>query len=144
MRGFSGRAMSGTLLALSLAIGATATAATLQDLFQKAKLRISAGDFQGGLEALAELDSEAAKPENTPARVALRPAAAFYRGVCLASIGRADEARGEFAVFIAANPEKGIDRNAYPKKVVAAFDEARRATRGSAGGGESISSLAAA
>ncbi|HEY6146287.1 MAG TPA: GWxTD domain-containing protein [Thermoanaerobaculia bacterium] len=144
MRGYRWRAMSGTLLALSMTIGATAAAETLPDLFHKAKLRISAGDFQGGLLALAELNTEAAKPENAAAREALRPAAAFYRGVCLASIGRADEARAEFAIYVAANPEKGIDRNAYPKKVVAAFDEARKSTRGSAAGGESISSLAAA
>jgi GWxTD domain-containing protein len=142
MRGFCRRAIPATLLAISLAAGAAASAATLPDLFQKAKLRVAAGDFQGGLGALAELDAEAAKPENAPARAALRPAAAFYRGVCLASIGRADEARTEFAIFIAANPEKGIDRNAYPKKVVAAFDDARKGTRGSGSGAESISSLA--
>lgn len=132
------------LAGLFFAVAQAVLAATLPDLFQKAKLRVSAGDFQGGLEALAELDTEAAKPENEPARAALRPSAAFYRGVCLASLGRAEEARGEFVVFIAANPEKGIDRSAYPKKVVAAFDDARRAVRGSAAGVESISSLAAA
>ena len=127
--------------ALLVAAASASLAATLPDLFQKAKLRISAGDFQGGLAALSELDAEAAKPENEPARPALRPAAAFYKGVCLAAIGRPDEARAEFAVFISANPEKGIDRAAYPKKVVAAFDDARKAARGP-GGAETISSLA--
>ena len=130
------------LAALLFAGAFAAAAATLPDLFQKAKLRISAGDFQGGLAALSELDAEAAKPENEPARPALRPAAAFYRGVCLAAIGKADEARAEFAVYISANPEKGIDRAAYPKRVVAAFDEARKAARGAGGGGETLSSLA--
>jgi GWxTD domain-containing protein len=102
---------------------------------------VPAAHLQGGLGALDELGAEAAKPENAPARAALRQAAAFYRGVCLAALGRADEARASFAIFIAANPEKGIDRNAYPKKVAAAFDEARKATRG---GTESISTLASA
>ena len=127
---------------LLFAAGALAAAATLPDLFQKAKLRVAAGDFQGGLSALTELDAEAAKPENEPARSALRPAASFYKGVCLAALGKVEEARAEFFVYIAANPEKGIDRNAYPKKVVAVFDDARKSMRGGAGGSETISSLA--
>jgi GWxTD domain-containing protein len=139
VRSCGGRSL---LAALLFATASAAAAATLPDLFQKAKLRISAGDFQGGLAALSELDAEASKPENEPARTALRPAAAFYRGVCLAATGKPDEARAEFAVFISANPEKGIDRAAYPKRVVAAFDEARKAARAGAGGGEAISSLA--
>ncbi|MDQ6891929.1 MAG: GWxTD domain-containing protein [Acidobacteriota bacterium] len=134
--------MPATILAISLAGGAGAPAATLPDLFQKAKLRVAAGDFQGGLAALDELEAEAARPENAPARAALRPAAAFYRGVCLSSIGRVDEARAEFSIFIAANPEKGIDRNVYPRRVVAVFDDARKGMRGGGSGAESISSLA--
>jgi hypothetical protein len=76
-----GRAGGGTkrffaagLLSVAASISA---AATLPDLFQKAKLRVAAGDFQGGLAALKEVDGEAAKPENEPARLALRYAAAF-------------------------------------------------------------------
>jgi len=144
MRGFVARAMLGGLVAVSIGTASAVFGATLPDLFQKAKLRISAGDFQGGLAALSELDAEAAKPENEPARAALRPAAAFYRGVCLAATGKGDQARAEFAIFIAANPEKGIDRTAYPKNVVAAFDEARKSARSASGGAETISSLAAA
>jgi len=126
----------------AIAITASLLAAPLPELFQKVKQRVSAGDWSGGLEALKELDAEAARPENERARAALRPAAAFYRGVCLAAMDQAVEARAEFALYIAANPDKGIDRNAYPKKVIAAFGEARRRARLEAS--EEASSLAAA
>jgi GWxTD domain-containing protein len=126
----------------AIAITASLLAAPLPELFQKVKQRVSAGDWTGGMEALKELDTEAARPENERARAALRPAAAFYRGVCLAAMDQAVEARAEFALYIAANPDKGIDRNAYPKKVIAAFGEARRRARLEAS--EEASSLAAA
>jgi GWxTD domain-containing protein len=125
-----------------VAITASLSAATLPELFQKVKQRVSARDWTGGLEALKELDAEAARPENERASEALRPAAAFYRGACLAATDRTAEARAEFALYIAANPDKGIDHGAYPKKVIAAFEEARRAARPEAS--EGTSSLGAA
>ena len=144
MRIFRPRTLPRIAIALIAALFAfDVDGATLSDLFQKAKLRVAAGDFQGGLAALDELAAEAARPENEPARTALRPAAAFYRGVCLASLGKADDARAEFAIFTSANPDKGIDRNAYSKRVVAAFDDARK-SGGRTSGGETVSSLAAA
>jgi len=117
-------------------------AATLPDLFQKVKLRVAAGDYTGGLQTLAELDAEAAKPENSSALPALRPAAAFYRGVCLAATGKAEEARAQFAVYLAANPDKTLERNTYPKSVIEAFEQARKSSRSAAS--EETSSLAAA
>ena len=113
-------------------------AASLPELFQKVKLRVAAGDYAGGLQTLAELDAEATKPENA----ALRPAAAFYRGVCLAATGKAEAARAQFAVYLAANPDKTLERNAYPKPVLVAFEEARQSSRSAVS--EEISSLAAA
>jgi len=127
---------------LAFGIAAALSAATLPELFQKVKQRVSAGDWTGGMKALEELDAEAARPENERARAALRPAAAFYRGVCLAATDRPAEARAEFSLYIAANPDKGIDRGAYPKKVVVAFEEARRPARADAS--EESSSLGAA
>jgi GWxTD domain-containing protein len=114
---------------LAFGIAGSLSAASLPELFQKVKQRAAAGDWTGEMKALEELDAEAARPENERARAALRPAAAFYRGVCLAATDRPAEARAEFAVFIAANPDKGIDRSVYPKKVVAAFEEARLPAR---------------
>ena len=96
------------LIPLALAGAAALAAVPLPELFQKVKLRVSAGDFAGGLEALKELEAEAARPENEGARGALRPAAAFYRGVCFASLGKNAEARAEFGVFQSANPDKTI------------------------------------
>jgi GWxTD domain-containing protein len=125
--------------------GTRVDAAALTDLFQKAKLEVAAGDYRRGLETLSQLEAEAARPENEAARAPLRPAAAFYRGVCLAATGHAEEARAEFAVYISANPEKGIDPRAYPRKVTAAFEEARKSARASSSDdASSLSSLAVA
>jgi GWxTD domain-containing protein len=114
---------------LAFGIAASVSAATLPELFQKVKQHVSARDWTGAIKALEELDAEAARPENEQARAALRPAAAFYRGVCLAATDRPADASAEFALYIAANSDKGIDHGAYPKKVIAAFEEARRAAR---------------
>jgi GWxTD domain-containing protein len=130
------------LIPLALAGSAALAAVPLPELFQRVKLRVAAGDFAGGLEALKELEAEASRPENEGARGALRPAAAFYRGVCFASLGKDAEARAEFGVYQSANPNKMIDRNAYPKKVVALFEEARKSGRSPAP--EETSSLAVA
>ena len=91
-----------------------------------------------------QLDAEVQKPENEAARTPLRPAAAFYRGVCLAALGEPDKAREEFAIFIAANPEKDIDRKAYPASAVAAFQRARKSSPGAEKAEEVLSSLALA
>ena len=80
---------------LAFGIAASLSAATLPELFQRVKQRVSARDWTGGMKALEELDAEAARPENEGARSALRPAAAFYRGVCLAATERPAEARAE-------------------------------------------------
>lgn len=126
----------------AIAIASSLSAATLPELFQKVKQRVAASDWKGGIEALKELDAEASRPENEKARSALLPAAAFYRGVCLAATDRPAEARSEFAVYIAANPDKQIDRSTYPKKVVSVFEDARRASKADAS--EETSSLGVA
>ena len=119
-----------------------AAAPALPELFQKVKLRVAGGDYAGGLETLKELDREAEKPENAKALPALRPAAAFYRGVCLAATGRTEDARAQFAIYLAANPDKTLERNAYPRPVLDAFEQARKSARASVS--EEVSALAAA
>lgn len=101
-------------------------AETLGELFARVKAKVAARAYADGLVALRDLEAEAQKPENEGARAALAPAAAFYRGVCLAGIGKTEEAKESFAVFIAANPDKGIDRKAYAPPIVAAFEAARK------------------
>jgi GWxTD domain-containing protein len=120
------------------------SAETLTELFARVKSRVVAGSYAEGLLALGELEAEAQKPENEKARAPLRPAAAFYRGVCLAALGRPDEAKEEFAIFIAANPNRDIDRKAYPGSVVAAFEQARKSRPGAGKAGGGLPALALA
>lgn len=118
-----------SVLLLLLATGLL-RAESLADLFARVKAKVAARAYVEGLVALSELEAEAQKPEHERAREALRPAAAFYRGVCLAGIGKTEEARESFAIFIAANPDKGIDRKAYGAGIVAAFEQARKSRLG--------------
>jgi GWxTD domain-containing protein len=117
------------------------SAESLGELFARVKSKVAAGSYAEGLMALSELEAEARKPGNEKALEPLRPAAAFYRGVCLAALGRPDEAKPEFAVFIAANPDRGIDRKAYPASVVAAFEEARKSRPGAGPAEDTLSTL---
>jgi hypothetical protein len=117
------------------------SAESLGELFARVKARVAAGAYADGLLALSELEAEAQKPENEKARAPMRPAAAFYRGVCLAALGQPDEAKAEFAIFIAANPDRGIDRKMYPASVVAAFEQARKSRPGAAKAEDSLSAL---
>ena len=54
-------------------------------------------------------------------------ALSFYRGACLAELDRSAEAQAEFATFLSELPATVIDKSAYPKKTVAAFEAARKA-----------------
>ena len=136
------RFLPAVLLLSGAALSAPLSGETLSELFARVKTSVAAGAYAEGLTALSELDLEAQKPENERARGPLRPAAAFYRGVCLAALGQADDASQEFAIFIAANPGKGIDRKTYPPTVVAAFEQARKAGPGGGAAGVSNSPLA--
>ena len=120
------------------------SAETLTELFARVKSSVVAGSYAEALLVLGELEAEAQKPENEKARASLRPAAAFYRGVCLAALGRPDEAKQEFAVFIAANPNRDIDRKAYPGSVVAVFEQARKSRPGAGKAEDGLPALALA
>ncbi len=137
--------LSGCLAAVFwTAVLTPVSAETLPELFSRAKAKVAAGAYAEALATLNQLEAEVQKPENEGARTPLRPAAAFYRGVCLAALGEPDRAREEFAIFIAANPEKDIDRKAYPASVVAAFQQARKSSPGAEKAEEVLSSLALA
>jgi GWxTD domain-containing protein len=130
-----------SLFLLGAGLFAPLSAETLGELFGRVKSKVAAGAYAEGLAALGELEAEARKPENEKALAPLRPAAAFYRGVCLAALGKPNEAKAEFAVFIAANPDRGIDRKAYPASVVAAFEEARKSRPGASQAEDKLSPL---
>ena len=128
----------GALLASPLA------AASLGELFQKAKGEVKAESWSNALKTLEELDAASRGPGLEAQRVQLEPALAFYRGVCFANLDRPADAKGQFESYLAVNPNASLDRGMYSKKVVAAFETAQKAAKG---GSEPVSgsgSLAAA
>jgi GWxTD domain-containing protein len=101
-------------------------AAPLPQLFHKAKEQFRLGGYADALQTLATIEAEVEKPENQSQRAGLRPGLAFYRGACLAALGRDNEAREEFRVFLAFSPGASLDPGLYPKKVIAVLEETRR------------------
>lgn len=128
----------GALLASPLA------AASLGELFQKAKGEVKHGSWTDALKTLDELDVASRSPGLEAQRVQLEPALAFYRGVCFANLDRPADAKAQFESYLSVNPNASLDRGMYSKKAVAAFESAQKTANG---GGEPASgsgSLAAA
>lgn len=107
-------------------IGSLASAAPLPQLFHKAKEQFRLNAYANALATLSEVERESEKPENEAYRASLRPGLAFYRGACLAALGREKEAREEFEIFLAFTPNPSLDPALYPKKVVALLEDTRR------------------
>jgi GWxTD domain-containing protein len=112
------------LLFLSLSISAL-PAAELPQLFQKAKEQFRLNAYAEALTTLAQVEIETQKPENRGYVASLSPVLAFYRGACLAALGREQDARESFEVFLAFSPNASLDPGLYPKKVVALFEQTR-------------------
>ena len=111
---------------LFLLSGSLLAASALPQLFQKAKDQFRLGGYAQALETLTAIEAEVEKPENQSHRASLRPGLAFYRGACLAALGRDSEAREEFRVFLAFSPGASLDPGMYPKRVIAVLEETRR------------------
>jgi GWxTD domain-containing protein len=111
---------------LFVLLSATSFAATLPELFQKAKEQVKTRSWRDALKTLDELDVESAKPGNESARRQLVAPIAFYRGVCEANLDQQQKAEADFAAFRQAQPGATIDTAVYSKKVVAAFETAGR------------------
>ena len=111
---------------LLLTVAARASTPTLPELFQKAKAQIRGESWAAALQTLDALDTEAGRPGNEGARQQLAAPLAFYRGVCQANLGRADEARVQFAAFLALEPRASIDPSMYSKKAISAFEAAKK------------------
>jgi GWxTD domain-containing protein len=103
------------------------SAATLPELYQKTKEQFRLRDYSAALATIERVRSECQKPENEKYRASLQPAIAFYRGASLAALGRAEEARPEFEIFLAFEPNASLDPAIYPRTVIAALDETRKA-----------------
>jgi len=117
----------GALAAVSLLLSALAAPAqTLPELFQKAKAQVKGESWAEALKTLAALEAEAGKPGAEQARQQLAAPLSFYRGVCDANLGRADEARMDFAAFLSIEPNASMDPSMYSKRAVAAFQAARK------------------
>ena len=121
------RALS-ILFAASVSLSAL-SAATLPDLYQKVKQQFRLRSYASALATVEQLRAECQKPENEKYRESLQPAIAFYRGASLAALGRADEARPEFEIFLAYEPNASLDPAVYPKTVITALDETRKAVQ---------------
>jgi GWxTD domain-containing protein len=114
------------LASLLFLAAATASAATLPSLFYKAKEQFRMANYAESLKTLELLQQESDKPGNEAARSQLAAGLAFYRGACLASLGRPDEARESLEIFLSYDPNPTLDPSVYPKKVIAAVAAARK------------------
>lgn len=99
--------------------------ATPPQLFEKAKEQFRQASYTEALKTLDEMARSSTEPENEKYRAGLAPALAFYRGACLAALGRNDEARAEFETYLTFQPNAQLDPNVYPRSVIAALEEAR-------------------
>ena len=119
--------MSCSLASRSLAfLLSTFLAASLPELFQKAKEEFKLGSYAKALETLEVLDAESQKPDFEKARAALAPGLLFYRGASYAALGRKQEAEETFEAFLAYQPNAQLDPALYPRSVIAALDGARK------------------
>lgn len=97
---------------------------TLSELFQTAKTQVKNRSWQEALKTLDRLAALSANPGNETARRQLLAPIAFYRGVCEANLGQAEQAAADFATYRHAQPDSAIDETMYSKKAVAAFNAA--------------------
>jgi GWxTD domain-containing protein len=133
MRKNNALAFVAVVLAVSgLFFPSAASGETVVELFQKAKQQVKLGSYDDALKTLDALDKATAAPGHEAERKQVEPPIAFYRGVSLAALGRKDEARASFEKYLGFVPNASMDAAMYPKKAVAAFDEARKSLGSSA------------
>lgn len=130
-------------LMVSLLLSLPLSAASLGELFQKAKEEVKASKWSEALNTLDALDTQSQAPGAEAARKQLEPVLAFYRGVCLANLDKTADSQAQFESYLALNPNASVDRGMYSKKAVDSFEKARRAVS-SRGEPSSTGSLAAA
>ncbi|HKF42482.1 MAG TPA: GWxTD domain-containing protein [Thermoanaerobaculia bacterium] len=114
-----------TLIALLLC-GPAGAQQNLVELFQKAKGEIKSSSWADALKTLDALDAESQKPGLEAQRKQLEPALALYRGVAFANLGKSHEAKDQFQLYLAANPNAALDSGTYSKKAISAMEDARK------------------
>jgi GWxTD domain-containing protein len=115
-----------SLFCLSLAL--SAAAATLPELFMKAKEQFKLGNYKEALITIETLDAESGKPGLEAERQKILPGLLFYKAASLAALGHGEEAEQVFESFLARQPNAALDPAMYPPKVIAAFENARKST----------------
>jgi len=131
------RFLAGALLTVLLAAGGEAQdprVAELTDLFAKAKAQFRGGAYAESLATLERLDAASRAPGLEAAREKILPAVSFYRGADLAALGRGEEARREFRIYLEKAPATRLDPSMYPKPVLEAFDATRAELQPAASG----------
>lgn len=113
-------------LFVSLLLALPTSAASLGELFQKAKSEVKASNWGEALKTLDALDTASQAPEAEAQRKQIEPALAFYRGVCLANLDRSEESQAQFEMYLAGSPNASMDRGMYSKKAFDAFEKARK------------------
>jgi GWxTD domain-containing protein len=117
---------------LLLLLASAALAASLPELFVKAKEQFKLGNYKESLATVETLDSESSKPGMEAERQKILPGILFYKGANLAALGRSDEAEEAFEGFLERAPTASLDPALYPPRVIAAFDAARKSLDGAA------------
>jgi GWxTD domain-containing protein len=110
-------------------VAASLSASTLPQLLQKAKTDFKHGAYTQALATLEKLEQESSNEGYEKDRAALTPVIAFYRGASYAALNRSPEAREQFEVFLAFQPDAVLDPAVYPKKVIEALDGARKSLK---------------
>src|SRR5262245_7905926 len=121
------RALLGSSLALVVFASLARSDDTCIRLFLKAKDQFKMAQYDAALATLDAVAAEAEKPGNEKYRTQLPAGLAFYRGACFAALGRTDEAKEKFEIFLTYQPNASLDPAAYPPKVIAALDATRQA-----------------
>src|SRR5687768_14824064 len=112
-------------LLILLTLSLIAADLPLPQLFQKAKEEFGRGRYADALKTLDALDEGSRQPGFERDRKQLEPAIAFYRGASLVALGKTAEGKEELRRYLAFNPSARVSEDAYPRKVVQAFEEVR-------------------
>jgi GWxTD domain-containing protein len=116
--------LSSPVLAIFLALAAGEP--SLSQLFSRAKEEFRLGSYDKALQTLSRLEAESLKPGSAELRPTLEPAIVFYEGACYAALGKSAEARSRFETYLASHPNAALDPAIYSKKIITAFEEARK------------------
>jgi len=116
--------LASPVLAIFLALSAGEP--SLSQLFSRAKEEFRLGSYDKALQTLSQLEAESLKPGSEELRPTLEPAVVFYEGACYAALGKGAEARSRFQTYLVSHPNAALDPAIYSKKVIAAFEEARK------------------